>query len=160
MKTNIDISKLWDTFTPKLYGYLMYILKDQALADDVLQNTWLKAIEALPGFEDRGFGFSAWLFAIAKNECRQYWRRSGKEIPFDEAVHDIKAVSNRQQEDTILVEQILAKVSKEDRELVSLRYIADLSLNDIAKVLKINPIAVRVRMHRAMNNLKQIVKNE
>ena len=161
MPLNKDhISALWDTITPKLYGYLIHILRDKNLAEDILQNTWLKAILALPKFGNSGeTNFSAWLFAIARNECKQHWRKQGREIPFDPEIHD-KAEVDSKQEDKILVEQILAQLSENDRELIRLRYIAGLPLNNIAKILKINPIAVRVRMHRAMNLAKVILKNQ
>jgi len=156
------ISELWDTITPKLYGYLVHTLRDKALAEDILQTTWLKAIEGIDGFGNKGeTNFSAWLFAIARNECKQHWRKSGREIPFDPLLHDKEDFdSKQQQENKILVEQTLEKLSATDRELINLRYISGLPLNNIAKILKINPVTVRVRMHRAMSSAKLILKNQ
>jgi RNA polymerase sigma factor (sigma-70 family) len=160
-KDNIDA--LWDVITPKLYGYLVNTLHDKSLAEDILQTSWLKALETLPRFKDRGAGisrsFSSWLFAIARNECKQHWRKGGREVPFDPLIHD-KQETDSGDEDRIMVDQILAHLSADDRELIRLRYIADLTMNDIAKVLNINPIAVRVRMHRAMRNAKIILHNQ
>ena len=159
MNKDINISELWDAITPKLYGYLVSVLRDRDVASDVLQSTWLKAIEALPTFEDRGFSLSTWLFAIARNECKQHWRKLGRDVSFDPLLHDKEKVYSGQ-EDKILVDQILTKLSESERELIRLRYITDLSLNDIAKLLQINPIAVRVRMHRALANAKLIIQNK
>ena len=154
------ISALWDTITPKLYGYLIHTLHDKDLAEDILQTTWLKAITALPSFGNSGeTNFSAWLFAIARNECKQHWRKLGREIPFDSRIHDREEPDSKQ-EDKILIDQILAQLSRDDQELIRLRYIADLPLNNIAKLLKINPITVRVRMHRALASAKLILKNQ
>ena len=87
-----QIAELWDEITPKLYGYLINTLKDSALADDVLQASWQKAIEALPGFRPSARGlslsFSSWLFSIARNEMRMHWRKNGREVPFDPLLHD------------------------------------------------------------------------
>jgi len=150
---------LWDVITPKLYGYLVNVLHDRNLAEDILQTTWLKAIQALPSFKDRtGANFSSWLFAIARNECKQHWRKAGREISFDPAIHDKEEIDSKG-EDKIFVDQILAQFSESDRELMRLHYIADLPLNDIAKLLKINPVTVRVRMHRALAFAKIISKN-
>ena len=159
MNNYTNINELWDTITPKLYGYLVSVLHDRSLADDILQSTWLKAIPALPRFQDRGFGFSAWLFAIARNECKQHWRKLGREISFDPVLHDKEKVHSGQ-EDKILIDQILIQLSEDDREIIRLRYIVDLSLNDIAKIFKINPVTARVRMHRAMKNVKLIIQNK
>lgn len=169
------LGALWDALTPKLFGYLINVTRDRALAEDLLQTTWLHAINALPRFQPRGAGIRAWLFAIARNECRQHWRKSKREATFT----DLAALERDQagghgsqgnygnrraggrdnpqagdERDTLqnklLVEQILNLLSEDDRELLRLRYIADLSLNDIARVLNINFVAVRVRIHRAL----------
>ena len=154
-----DISALWDVITPKLYGYLVNILRDKNLAQDILQTTWLKAIEALPRYKESDAGFSAWLFAIARNECKQHWRKAGREIPFDPMLHD-KEKTDFGQENKILIDQVLAQLSLNDRELMRLRYIAGLPLNDIAKILKINGIAIRVRMHRATVAARTVLQKQ
>lgn len=142
------LSALWDTITPKLFGYLVNVTRDKTTAEDIFQTTWLKVIESLPKFKQRGFKLSSWIFAIARNECHQYWRKSRQEVPFDITLHDVSGGSPS--DDEILVDQILASLSKDDREIIRLRYIADMSVNDIAKVLNINFVAVRVRLHRAL----------
>src|SRR3989344_3676687 len=86
---SIDLHKEWEAITPKLFGYLVNVLRDKTLAEDIFQTTWIKAIEALPKFEQRGKGFGAWLFAIARNECKQYWRKANREVPIDPIKHDI-----------------------------------------------------------------------
>lgn len=150
---------LWDQLTPKLFGYLINTLHDKTLAEDLLQATWLKAIEALPTFKPRGISISAWLFAIARNECRQHWRKGEMEVPFDPSLHDTPAQINNETEHTILVEQALNKLSNEDREIIRLRYIADLSVNDIARTLNINFVAARVRLHRALARAKTAINS-
>jgi RNA polymerase sigma-70 factor (ECF subfamily) len=148
-----DISRLWDELTPKLFGYLVNTLHDKSLAEDILQTSWLKAIEALPSFKQQGpffsNSFSSWIFAIARNECKQHWRKSGREIPLDEKIHDVAEVSSGI-ENKILVDEILNQLPNDDQELIRLRYIADLSTREIAKVLNINPVVARVRLHRAI----------
>lgn len=155
-----NISALWDEITPKLYGYLVNILHDRELAEDVLQTTWLKAIQALPDFRKRaGASFSSWLFVIARNECKQHWRKVGREVSFDPEIHD-KEIVDSKEEDKIFINQIMAQFSENDRELIRLRYLADLSLNDIARILKINSVTVRVRIHRALTFAKNVLKNK
>lgn len=141
---------LWDDITPKLFGYLVNTLRDKTLAEDILQNTWLKAISALPRFRQRGIGMSAWLFAIARNECREHWRKSGHETPLDPLEHDLPSKPDTKIEEKFLAEQILSSLSEDDREILRLRYIADLSMRDMAHVLQLNFVTVRVRVHRAL----------
>lgn len=144
------LERLWDLLTPKLFGYLINTLRDRALAEDILQATWLKAINALPQFEARAAGIGAWLFAIARNECRAHWRKSGRETPLDPALHDKPDNQEAKSDESILAEQILALLAEDDREILRLRYIADLPFKNIAEVLNINSITVRVRASRAL----------
>lgn len=150
------LSILWDTLTPKLFGYLVNVTRNRILAEDLLQNTWLKAIGAFPRFQQHNVSVSAWLFAIARNECRQYWRKAKWEIPLDLEKHDTEQNEEKEIEDTLLVEQILTQLSEDDREIIRLRYIADLPLKDIARILDINFVAVRVRIHRAITRARTV----
>jgi RNA polymerase sigma-70 factor (ECF subfamily) len=148
----VALEKLWDENTPKLYGYLINTLKDRSLADDILQGTWVKAIEALPQYTNRG-NFSAWLFSIAKNEMRMHWRKGGREVEYTPEVHD-EIKHDEYHEDKIFVSQILENLPADDQEIIRLRYIADLSFGEIAKILGINQINIRVRMHRILKNVR------
>lgn len=154
-----DIAALWDAITPKLYGYLLNTLRDKSLAEDMLQSAWLKAIEKLSSFHGTEAEFSSWLFAIARNECKQHWRKSGREIPFNSELHD-KEFVDAKDEDRIFLDQVVERLAPPDRELLRLRFIGGLPLNEIAKILKINQIAVRVRMHRAIASAKIVLQKQ
>lgn len=144
------LGALWNALTPRIFGYLINTMRDRTLAEDILQATWLKAITALPRFEKRGIGISAWLFVIARNECREHWRRSGRITSLDPTKHDSADGDGETIKEKILAEQILASLPESDREILRLRYIADLSLNELAQVLELNFVTVRVRIHRAL----------
>lgn len=147
---------LWDAITPKLYGYCMNVFRDKTLAEDTLQQTWLKAIANIQLFKPRGVRFSAWLFAIARNECRQHWRtRTHESI---DALSDTVAQSPMPRyEEKLLIGHILNKLSEEDQEIIRLRYIADLSFREIAIVLTISTISARVRVHRAIARARKYI---
>src|ERR1051326_9306829 len=97
-------TQLWDSITPKLFGYLVNVLRDKTLAEDVLQTTWLKAVEALPKFKQQGISISSWLFAIARNECRQHWRNTKNEP--DQDITGLEVADDNQSniQNSILVE--------------------------------------------------------
>lgn len=148
---------LWDAFTPKLFGYLVNQVRDKQLAEDLLQSTWLKAAQALPRFEVGRAPFGAWLFAIARNECRQHWRKPHETVPLDTERGVEPSSDGNSTDNAILVEQVLSLLPEEDRELLRLRYIADLPAGDIARVLNINAVAVRVRIHRAVARARALL---
>lgn len=149
------IGQLWDAYTPRLYGFLLHTTKDSDLASDLTQRTWLKCIEALPAYRDRGHAFSAWLFAIARNECRRHWKTSNREVPLDLEQHD---VADRDHRPTVeardVVERAMLHLREEDRELLRLRYIADLPVKSIARILGTSAVAAAVRIHRAQRRMR------
>src|SRR3989344_2326545 len=89
------IGQLWDLLTPKLYGYLLNTLRHRPLAEDILQSTWLKAIEALPKFQQKHIRVGSWLFAIARNECRQHWRKSNREVGLNASLNELPSKQPR-----------------------------------------------------------------
>jgi RNA polymerase sigma factor (sigma-70 family) len=69
-------------------------------------------------------------------------------------VADVKSTGA---DDTMVVEKILEKLGADDAEILRLRYIADLSVKDIAKALNINSINARVKLHRAVKRAQGFV---
>ena len=150
---------LWDALTPKLYGYLVNQLRHKDLAEDICQETWLKAAGHLHTFKNKGVRFSAWIFAIARNECRQHWRGGNKEVMVDMTTEDFAdSIHSTPNTDYLLVESTLAKLSAEEKEIIQLRYIADLSFKEIASILEISMVAARVRIHRALSHARMAIK--
>ena len=154
------LGALWDAITPKLYGYLVNTLRDRQSAEDILQNTWLKAVESIGSFRPRGVRFSAWLFAIAKNECRQHWRAQKFAEPITENHADNLRDNTRADiTEKLYLENILKRLTEDEQELLRLRYISGFSFNEIAKILNISAIAARVRIHRAIARVRAGLNN-
>lgn len=153
------LGTLWDALTPKLYGYLVNTLRDARLAEDVAQDTWLKAIGALDKFQPRGVRFSAWLFAIARNECKQHWRKGGRETPIDVEAHDIPSGVDFTTDvgDKFELEKVFKNLNEAEREILRLRYIGELSFKEIAGVLAISPLAARLRVHRTLTKTRTLL---
>jgi RNA polymerase sigma-70 factor, ECF subfamily len=152
------LGKLYDSITPKLFGYLVNVFNDRTVAEDIFQNTWQKAIEAFPKYQiRRNIRLSAWIFAIARNECRKQWSKSELVENPDPANRDESGAGHDLIREKILVEQTLAQLSEIEREIIRLRYISELTLNEIAAVLNINPVTVRVRVYRALKHARSIL---
>lgn len=153
------LSMLWDKITPKLYGYLINKIRNKQLAEDILQDTWVKAIGAIHSFRPKGVRFSAWLFAIARNECCQKWRKDGREISIEE---NLNIHQNTESPDQLINKITLDTAFKqlpiEDQEVLSLRFISELSFKEIAYILGTSIISSRVRVHRALKRAQNILK--
>ena len=155
------VSMLWEVITPKLYGYLINTLKDKTLADDILQETWLKAITSLHKFEPKGVKFSAWLFAISRNECRQHWRKNNKTVVLEENDEMEKVPDNfivkENLNNKILLDEILKKLPETDQEILRLHYISEFSFKEVAQILNISPLNARLRSFRALSKARAIL---
>lgn len=152
-----SLGELWDLITPKLHGYLINTVRHPQLAEDLLQNTWLKAITSIHKFQPKGVRFSAWLFAIARNECRQHWRSHKREDSMEE--NDLEKIpetspTHENISEKIFLDVELNKLPEEQQELLRLRYISDFSYKEIAQILGISTITSRVRVHRALGKMR------
>jgi RNA polymerase sigma-70 factor (ECF subfamily) len=152
------LSKLWDAINPKLYGYLINTLKDKSIADDILQATWLKAISKIEQFHYRGARFSAWLFAIARNECRLYWRENKQTstAPLEENILPTEDKTLTAIDDKLAMEKIFKNLSVDEQELLQLRFIGQLNFKEIAGILAISVITARVRLYRIIKKARAL----
>src|SRR5688572_9328651 len=69
---------LYDRYFDRVYAYLHVIFKSRADAEDAAQQVFFQVFEALPGYEDRGLPFRAWLFAVARNHALHQLRANGR----------------------------------------------------------------------------------
>ncbi|MCX7679895.1 MAG: RNA polymerase sigma factor [Spirochaetes bacterium] len=134
---------------------------------DVTQDIFMMAFESLESF--RGDSkFSTWLFSITANYCKNYRRKLNKiktfsiekayeetgELPIaDERINTEQAVIDS--DSLRIVKEELYKLPEDYREILILRDIEGLSYNEIAEVLGITLANVKVRIHRAREQLKE-----
>jgi RNA polymerase sigma-70 factor (ECF subfamily) len=154
-----SLARLWDAITPKLYGYLVNTLKNKELADDCLQEAWLKAVTHLNQFKPRGVRFSAWVFAIARNVCREHWRKNKQAASVSELQKDDsdRLLSKEAVEEKMLVETVFSHISNDEAEIIRLRFIGGFSFKEIASLLGISALTARVRLHRALVRARAIL---
>ncbi|MEW6249701.1 MAG: sigma-70 family RNA polymerase sigma factor [Planctomycetota bacterium] len=134
---------------------------------DVTQEVWLAVLAQLRRLQDPAW-FAAWLFRIVRNKSADHVRRAERQriLRQDAAEHaavragaplDPSAAQERR-ETHALVAAALAQLPPESRELLTLRYEADLSTLELAVVLGIPAGTVKSRLHEAREQLKRILK--
>lgn len=133
-------TQLYNANFDRIYRYIYTKVRSQAEAEDLTQDVFIKALEAIEKYKWRDLPFAAWLFKIAHNTVIDHVRRLSREkrVEFDEAhlatVEDPVEMSERQFE----VEQLkmaLEKLPEAQREVATLRFIAQLSIAETAKAL-------------------------
>jgi RNA polymerase sigma-70 factor (ECF subfamily) len=151
---------LYRRYLDRVYAYAFYQLGDHHDAEDATERTFLAALAALPGFEDRGSTFRAWLFRIAHNTVanarRSRFRRPTLPLTdgFERAAPDAdpaRLVAHADELREVL--GALAELPDERRQVVILRFVDGLSAAEIGEVLERSPGAVRVLLHRALREL-------
>lgn len=133
------------------------ICRDRHLADDAIQTAWLQAWRRLADLRDAQ-RLRSWLLTLAANEARQLMRRRRRQartLPVEVALATEEAIANH-----VDLQQGLARLSVDDRALIALRYLADLSSVEIAATQRVSASAVRGRLARAVQRLRMEMIDE
>lgn len=145
-----------------LYRYATRMLGDRQDAADVLQESFLRAFRSLDRCRDPA-DFRAWLFVIVANQCRTAGaaRRRHDHVPLDAVPEAIGAVAPEAgQDDGASLRGALARLGEDDRELLTLKYLEDQSVDDIGRLLGLTRSAVKMRLLRAREALRRLLPND
>lgn len=153
--------QIYKIYFQKIYRYCRINLKNQETAEDIAQETFLKAWRSISTFSAySGGSFQAFLFRIARNLMIDLSRKKTY-LSLDNAL-EIAWVDNIEEQldrktDIEMVQKALSKLEDEDKQLVVLRFFEEMPHTDIAQIIDSNDGAVRVRLHRILKKLKEII---
>jgi len=151
--------QLYAEHAQALFGFLSYRTGDRVLAEDLLADTFERALRARRRYDPRKASEKTWLYAIALNCLRDHARRRSTEGraleriasgPGPESAGELEAVADRD-----LISRGLAGLSEEEREAIALRYGADLTVPEIAKLTGERLTTVEGRVYRALRKLRE-----
>ena len=155
---DIDWDSVVNDELPKLYNYFRYRLGDETVAEDltsvVLEKAWLKRHRYR---RDRA-AFSAWLFAIAKNEVVAYLRKRRNSIPLsmaEKAPGETAEQILEHSQDLQTLSYLLADLSERERELISLKFGADLNNRQISAIMGLSESNVGTILNRVLQRLRE-----
>jgi RNA polymerase sigma-70 factor (ECF subfamily) len=166
-----NIEQVLVSFAPRVYGLLVRLIGRPDVAEDLMQETMLRAFRSRETYRPEG-KFRAWIFRIAVNLARDWVRRRPHEpaTVLDDPLETAPAPSlgvemppdaDAQHRDRRRrVEVALARLSPADREVLLLRFYGDLAFKDIAKVTREPLGTVLARAHRALKKLGEIIPEE
>jgi RNA polymerase sigma-70 factor (ECF subfamily) len=158
-----DFERLYAAHAQGLFGFLAYRTGDRVLAEDLVADTFERALKARRRFDRRRASEKTWLYAIALNLLRDHARRRGAEERATErvaagAVPDDPEAALDRVADRHQVVQALASLSPEEREAVALRFGGDLSLREIASVTGQSESAAEGRVYRGLRKLREVME--
>ena len=152
----------WDAMyaeqLPRVYNYFRYRVGTGPVAEDLTSITFEKAWRARHRYRrDRG-AFSTWLFTVARNVAVDYWRQRPPHVPLEHA-NDIPGGPTPEElavhrSDVERLARLLDKVGERERELLSLKYGADLTNRAIARLTGLTESNVGTILHRTIQDLR------
>lgn len=156
------VDQVVERFSKPLFAFIMRMIDDQATAEDIFQDTWIRVIRNIGSF--RGdCRFSTWLFQIALNLCRNQMRRKARRsfVGIEEASNlaDDPEVDGMKILQAQKVRRLVASLPPKMREVIVLRYYHNKTDVEIAEVTGLPPGTVKSRIHRATELLRSKIES-
>jgi RNA polymerase sigma-70 factor (ECF subfamily) len=153
---------LYQRYKERIYRYLFLRIRREEDAADLTQQVFLKALNALSSYRERGIPFAAWLFRIAHHTASDTYRRKKNMISWEVLPDDERLIAETDLENHILqqerlarLRQLLNQLDPSRRELLALRFSAGLSATEIALVIGKSQAAVKKQLTRTLQKLKE-----
>lgn len=160
-----QFERLYEEHAQALFGFLAYRTGDPTLAEDLVADTFERVLTARRPFDRRKASEKTWIYAIALNRLRDTARREAAEhraltlaapaAMNGNGYHGVENAEARQ-----LIMAALTTLNDEEREAISLRYGADLSLKEIAKLIGKPRSTVEGRIYRGLKRLRAELTGE
>jgi RNA polymerase sigma-70 factor (ECF subfamily) len=144
----------------RLYRVARGVLRDDDAADDAVQRTLVQMWRKLPQLRDAD-RFEGWSYRLVVNACYDEAKRSHRAtvvVPLDESRAPVAQDELRRIEDRDELEHGFARLSVEHRAVIVMRYLLDLSTEQVAEALDIPSGTVASRLHRAMTELRAAIE--
>lgn len=156
---------LYERYLEPVYRFVRSQTRDRATAEDLTAQVFLKALGSAGTFKGDGT-YRSWIFTIARNTVAT-WRSERKKalVPIEEIAHHPDPAPTAptlaiESEDRALLWHAVSRLPDAQREVVRLRYRAELTIEEIARHTRRSSGAVRVLLHRARVRLQHLLKHK
>jgi len=157
-------AQLYEENFDRIYRYVFLRLGNKAEAEDLSQEVFVKALEAIGSYKWRNLPFASWLFRIAHNQMVDHMRKQArmKEAALDDDSMTSTSEANPASiaEQGLEIEQLLdsvEKLSPAQREVISLRFGAELSIAEVARALGKSPGTVKALQYNGIVALRKML---
>lgn len=155
----------YDKYVTNVYRFVLLKVSNRQVAEDLTQDIFLKTWQHLVDKKNVK-SFQAFIFRVARNIVVDHYRQTNRQaLPLEYVREDSgeEFSINLELDKSIGAAQILAQMRQlkpEYQEVLLLRYVEDLSIEEIADIIQKDKNNVRVLLHRALNKLKEITENK
>jgi len=157
--------ELYDTHVDAVYRYVLYRVREPSDAEDLTSEVFTRAFANIHRYRWQGKSFLAWLYTIARNAVTDRRRRQRPTVDLDDAygvaeegptAHDLAALS----EQVDALRGAVKHLTTEQQEVLSLRFVENMSSRQVAKMLGKNEGAIRALQFRALGRLRKLMTAE
>lgn len=152
-------NRLYLSYIRPIYRYIFSKVSETKETEDLTAQVFLEALEGLPRYRHNGH-FAAWLFSIARHKVADHFRSQRSEQTIEVAYGE----SNRrgdplstliQTEEAQRMSALIHKLDEQDQELLRLRFVAELSFGEIARLINTNMETTKKRFYRLLTHLRR-----
>jgi RNA polymerase sigma-70 factor (ECF subfamily) len=151
------VTQIYERHAAGIYRYIYCRVREAELAEDIRADVFVRMLEGIHRYEDRGWPISAWLYRIAHDRTIDSIRRQRKrpQVPIDayecscEGPEDKVSAQMDQEE----LRRTLNDLTKEQREVIQMRFMADMSIHEVAQKLGRTEGSVKALQYRGLQAL-------
>src|SRR2546429_1812197 len=150
---------LYDRHFQQIYRFVYSRVREQTAAEDVTSEVFMKALKAMPRYQDTGRPFAAWLYQIAVNAIADRYRTLRPAQPLED-FHDLSvagpAIEEQaaQRDEVRRIWAIVEELPSQQRTALVLKFQEDMKIEDIALAMGKTPGAVKLLIHRGVSRLR------
>ena len=156
--TRATFKALYRRYVAPVYSYIYSRVGEQAEAEDLTGQVFMEVLEGMERYEEQGKSAS-WIFTIAHRRVVDHYRSRRQELPFDEALDSPRDGPNPEreiirQEQLAQLARLVANLDEEQRALLQLRFVAELTYGEIGEVVGSSEGAVKKAIYRLLDRLR------
>jgi RNA polymerase sigma-70 factor, ECF subfamily len=161
------ITRIYTAYAPALFRFFMAAVGDRPTAEDLTGDVFKSAIEGLPRFCGPVEALGGWLFQIAHHDLYDYRRRQARNLvqPLDDLLEEVALAGGAIDPEELALERVegdrmlaaLRQLTSDQREVLLLRLVADLTAPQVAGILHKSTEAVKALQHRGLASLTRVL---
>jgi len=148
---------LFERYQTPLFNFYLKLTGDRSVSEDLVQDVFFRILKYRQSYRVET-PFRAWMYQIARNARMDYLRRRRPETSWEPEMSPAVAPTDtaQQSQETLLLHRALMRMPEEKREVLVLSRFQDLKYEEIARLLNCETGTVKTRVHRALQELREI----
>lgn len=162
LSINVNISQIFEKYNEEIYRYFYLRTRSKEISEDLASEVFIKFLKS--NYDDKKSSIRTYLYIIARSILIDYYYKSKHSGTTKIGIDiDKENLSYSDKDYQTILEDfyfVISLLNREDREIMILRYVNDLSIKEISNVLNLTISNVKVKIHRSLKILKRKVNEK